>query len=139
MSTPTDFVYAQARIALGSGSIDLLTADVRAMLVTNQYVPAPNSDQYVSSIPSGAIIIRDIALTSLSFNVSGYFRGTVPPFNSFLSSSIVTAIVLYVLGSSDPLSPLLYYSAGGPGFPFQPQGFNYIIGYDQASGGWFQP
>jgi hypothetical protein len=133
-----DFKYGKGSIAIGSGSIDLLTASVQAMLVTASYAPQPNADAFVSSIPSEAIVIRDVVLTGKGLSPYGVFFGTVPPFNALISTDTVVAIILYVNSGSDATSQLLYYSSGGSGFPFLPQGFNYVVGYDQNNGGYFQ-
>lgn len=135
----TDFVYAKARAALGAGQIDLLTANVEAMLVSAAYVPSPSADQYVSTVvSSGGILFRDYALSGKAFSISGGFQGNLALLASLISATPVAAIILYVNTGNDATSQLLYYSAGGTGFPFLPQGFNYAISYDQSAGGWFQ-
>lgn len=134
----TDFVYGKARKALGQAQINLVTAAVNAMLVSADYVPAPTADQWVSDVPAGSIIVRDIALATLGLTSTGVFFGTIPAFNALSSVIPVAALVLYVKDTGDSTSALLYYSSTGPGFPFTPQGFNYVIGFDQANGGYFQ-
>lgn len=134
----TDFTYGLARQALGSKLIDLLTDPVNCMLVTADYAPQPNTDQYVASIPGDSIVTRDVAVTGAGLTSSGVFFCAIPQLSVFSSAQIVAAMVLYVKGASDDVSPLLYYSSTGPGFPFIPQGFNYVIGYDQSNGGFFQ-
>lgn len=134
----TDFVYGKARKALNTAQINWSSAAINAMLVSSTYAPQPNTDQYVSDVPAGAVIVRDIVLTSLGVSNAGVCFGTLPPFNAFSSPLTVTGIILYVKGADDAHSPLVYYSSTGPGFPFHPQGFNYTIGFDQANGGYFQ-
>lgn len=134
----TDFVYGKARALLAAAGLNWSTAAVNAMLVSAAYAPSPNSDQYVSSIPAGAIIIRDIALSGLGVGASGACYGTIAQLSALSSPSTCVALVLYVKGASDAVSPLIYYSSTGSGFPFKPSGFNYVIGYDQSNGGFFQ-
>lgn len=134
----TDFVYGKARALLAAAGLNWSSAAINAMLVSNAYAPSPNSDQYVSAIPGGAIVIRDIVLTGLGVGAAGQCFGTIPQFLSFASPLTARALVLYVKGANDGVSPLIYYSSTGSGFPFQPAGFNYVIGYDQANGGFFQ-
>lgn len=134
----SDFVYGKARKAIDQAQINLITSAVSAMLVTSGYASQPAIDQWVSDIPGDSIVVRDIALTGLGLTSSGVFFGTIPPLNALSSALTAAAIVLYVKGASDDVSPLLYYSSSGPGFPFQPQGFNYVIGFDQSNGGFFQ-
>ncbi len=134
----TDFVYGTARAALNSGLINLTTAVVDAMLVSSAYSPQPNVDQYVSSNPSSAIIVRDVTLTGTGLSASGAFFGTIPQFSSLISAMTCVALILYIKTGSDSSSQLLYYTSGGVGFPFQPLGYNYSVSYDQNSGGFFQ-
>lgn len=134
----TDFVYGKARRAFAQAQINWLSANVNAMLVSSVYSPNPNTDQFVSDIPPAAIITRDAALTALGVTAAGACFGTVPPYNSFAASAPVAAIVLYSFTGTDSTSKLIYYSSTGSGFPFLAQGFNYIIGFDQSNGGYFQ-
>ncbi len=133
----TDFVYNKGRVALNSGAINLATATIGAALVSAQYSPNPASDQFLSVIPSVAIIAQ-VDLTGTSVGPNGAFKGSIPQFSALLSGSIVVAVVLYVDTGNPVTSRLLYYSSSGPGFPFSPQGFNYIVAYDQNNGGFFQ-
>lgn len=138
MALVQDFKYGKGSVALGSAAINLLTASIQAMLVSASYAPQPNVDAFVTSIPIEAVVIRDVVLTSKGLSPFGVFFGTVPPFNALASAKTVVAIVLYVNTGNDATSQLLYYSAGGSGFPFLPQGFNYVVGFDQNNGGFFQ-
>ncbi len=134
----TDFVYGKARALIAAAGLNWTTAAINVMLVNGNYAPSPNADQYVSSIPASAIITRDKALTGLGVSASGACYGTISPYLSLSDPSICTAMILYVKGASDAVSPLIYYSSTGSGFPFKPNGFNYVIGYDQTNGGFFQ-
>lgn len=131
-----DFVYGKARRSVDLSSWPSYA--INAMLVSSSYAPQPNTDQYVADIPAGAVAIRDVALTGLGITAAGVCFGTIPPFNAFLSALTVAALVLYINTGTDATSRLLYYSSSGIGFPFQPQGFNYVIAFDQANGGYFQ-
>lgn len=135
--SPTDFVYGPARYLIGTAQLDLLTAPINAMLVNALYIPT-TGDQYVSDIPPGAVVVRDVALTGLALNANGVFSGNIPQFSSLVSPYLVVAVVLYSLEMTDDASPLIYYSSTGPGFPFTPNGFTYFVGYDASNGGWFQ-
>lgn len=133
---PTDFLYNNARHLFATAQLNWPTAAVNAMLVNNQYSPLL-THQYVSDIPSSAIIVRDYALTNLG-EKNGICYGTIPEWTGILTPYTVVAIVLYVKGASDSVSPLIYYSSTGPGFPFVLQGFDYAVGFDQSNGGFFQ-
>ena len=137
MSNQTDFVYNNARLLFGTAQLNWETAAVNAMFVTSDYSAQP-TDKYVSDIPASAIILRDYALTGLGISSNGACYGTIPEVTGIVSPYTVTGLVLYVKGASDAVSPLIYYTSTGPGFPFPIQGFDYYVGFDQANGGFFQ-
>lgn len=137
ITSPTaDFVYDNARQLFATAQINWPAAPINAMLVSSLYVPSL-AHVNVSNIPAGAIIVRDLPLTSLA-SVKGICRGTLPEIIGIVTPYQVVAVVLYVLGINDSVSPLIYYSSTGPGFPFDIVGFNYTVGYDQTQGGFFQ-
>lgn len=136
MSAPASFLYNNIRSLFATGAFDWPTAPVNAMLVSALYNSSVD-DVNVSDIPSGAIIVRDQALSGLA-QIDGICSGNIPQWNSLISPSAASAIVLYSKGASDSVSPLIYYSSNGPGFPILLQGFNYFVGYDSTQGGWFQ-
>jgi len=134
---PTDFLYNNARYLFATAGLDWATADVNAMLVSLLYNPLL-TDQHVSDIPSGAVIVRDVALTSLAVSANGICSGLIPEFDSLDSTYAVKALVLYKKTGSDSTSPLIYYTSTGVGFPFAAQGFNYYVAFDSTNIGWFQ-
>ena len=132
----TDFVYNNARAAFATGALNWTTAAINAALVNSSYGPLP-TDRYLSSIPPGAMVARDAPLTGLA-QTNGVCYGLIPTFNELINASPVVALVLYVKGTLDSNSLLVYYSSGGLGFPFTPTGNNYSVTYDSANGGFFQ-
>lgn len=131
------FKYATASQLLGSAGLDLVTANIAALLLSGVYAPNPNTDQFVAVIPPAAIIARSGLLTATALK-AGIFVGTIPEFDALLSPTTITALALYVETGNDALSQLIYYSSDGPGFPFVPNGFDYFVGYDQSNGGFFE-
>jgi hypothetical protein len=129
------FVYNNARHLFATAGINWPTANARASLVSGGYAPQP-SDKFYSAIPSGAIM-KDALMTGLG-EVNGNCYGVIPQFNAWSSATLCVGLVIY-LDTGDPTtSPLVYYSDDGMGFPFQPLGFNYAVGYDQTAQGFFQ-
>lgn len=129
------YMYNNARHLFATGAINWPSANARASLLNGAYAPS-RADKFYSAIPSGAVM-KDAQMTGLGEN-NGVCYGAIPEFDAFTSASIVVALVIY-LDTGDPdSSPLLYYSDDGLGFPFQPLGFNYAAGFDQAAGGYFQ-
>jgi hypothetical protein len=131
----TTFVYNNARSLFATGALNWPACAAHAVLVTSAYTPLV-TDQYFSAVPSSAVI-EDVAMTGLGQS-KGYCYGAIPQFNALISSSIVVGLLIYVSTGNPATSPLVYYSSDGVGFPFQPQGFNYAVGYDSSSGGYFQ-
>lgn len=136
MSPTDDFLYDHARQLFATAQINWPTAHVNAMIVSELYVPAL-SDVNVADVLSGAIIVRDLVCTGMAAP-KGVCSCQIPQMNSLLSAYIATAVILYIKGSDDAHSPLVYYSSTGPGFPFALQGFDYSVGFDQLNGGFFQ-
>lgn len=131
------FKYVTGAIAIGTGQVDLLTANICAALVGSGYGPNAASDQFLSDIPDAAIISDEVSLVTLSL-ANGVFSGLIPQYMSLLSVQPAAALVLYVSTGDPDTSQLLYYSSDGFGFPLALEGFNYYVTYDQANGGWFQ-
>jgi hypothetical protein len=137
MSGTSDFVYNNARVLLGSAQLDWTTAPINFAFVGLGYSPS-KSHTSMADIPVDAIIIRDVALTSTAISAAGICYGVIPVVEALLSDIQIVGMVLYSLGGDDASSPLIYYSSTGPGFPFFAQGFDYFVGFDQTSGGWFE-
>jgi hypothetical protein len=131
------FRYYNASVAFGTKQINWLTDNIGALLVGAAYSPSQAHDQFVSDIPSQAIIARSGQMTSMAI-VNGVCQGLIPQFGSLVATQPVTALVLYQNTTLDSSSRLIYFSDEGFGFPFLPQGLNYFVTYDQANGGWFE-
>lgn len=131
------FKYVTGAQLIGSAGLNLTTANIAALLVSNVYAPNANTDQHVADIPSAAIVARSDLLTATALT-KGVFVGTIPEFDALLSPTEIVGLVLYHETGNDALSELIYYSSDGPGFPFTPNGFDYFVGYDQSNGGFFQ-
>lgn len=129
------YVYNNARHLFATGAIDWPSANARASLCNGAYAPQPG-DKFYSDVPGGAIM-KDALMTGLGEN-SGVCYGTIPQFDAWTSAAMCVGVLIY-LDTGDPTtSPLVYYSDDGMGFPFQPLGFNYAVGFDQAARGFFQ-
>lgn len=131
-----DFLYNSARDAFAGKLIDWTLASTKGMLVSAVYAPLATHN-FVSDIPPAAIAMRSSAMTANAHN-AGVCSGVVPTFQSLLWVDPIVAIVIYVDSGDDTTSQLIYYSAGGIGFPFLAQGFDYFVGFDQSNGGWFE-
>jgi hypothetical protein len=135
MAAQNTFLYNNARSMLATGQINWPSCAAHAVLVNAAYAPSL-ADKFLSDVPSGAIM-QDVAMTGLAQS-NGVCYGVIPQFDAFLSPSVVVALLIYISNGPASTSPLVYYSADGIGFPFQPLGFNYAVGFDQSAGGFFQ-
>lgn len=133
---PTDFLYYNVRSLFATAQLNWPVAAVKAMLVSNLYSPQLTHVN-VSDIPPSAIIIRDLVCTGIG-QKNGVCFCSIPQMTGLTSPYEVIAVILYVAGSDDAHSPLVYYSSTGPGFPFVVDGFSYFVGFDQSAGGFFQ-
>lgn len=131
------FKYDTAVVAFGTKQLSWTAGNIAGMLIGPTYAPSKAKDQFVSDIPSDAIIARSAHMTSPAI-VGGVCRGLVPEFDAVASALPVSAFILYADTGDDTTSQLIYYSDEGNGFPFVAAGFNYFVTYDQANGGWFQ-
>lgn len=131
------FLYGNASQQFALAAFNWPTLTVWALLVDKTYVPSANKDSHVSDILASSIIARQGPMTSMAAS-NGLCSGNIPQFNSLLDSRTAVAVVLYVNTGVDSTSQLLYYSSDGLGFPFLPQGFNYLVSADLSAGGWFQ-
>lgn len=131
------FRYDTGVTAFGTKQLNWLTNDFCALLVGPGYSPSKAKDQFVSDIPSQAIIARSGQMTSMAI-VGGVFSGLIPQFDALASALQAVGLVIYQNTGADNSSQLIYYSSDGLGFPFLPIGINYFVTYDQTNGGWFQ-
>lgn len=135
MANQNTFLYNNARHLFASAQLSWAEATAHAALINAAYAPQPG-DKFLSDIPAGAIM-KDVLMTSLT-EINGICAGSIPQFNAFAAAAQVVALVIYISTGDPTTSTLIYYSADGFGFPFQPLGFNYFIGFDQSAGGFFQ-
>lgn len=133
-----DLVYNNARSQFAAGAWQWASLAVYAALIDGNYTPSAVNDVHLSDIPLTSQLMTGIQLSGLGVRSNGVVYGTFPALDALLLAVPVAAVVLYVKGASESVSPLIYYSASGVGFPFTADGENYSIGYDQLNGGFFQ-
>lgn len=136
MSAPTDFLYNNARSLFTTKQLNWPVETIKVALLNSLYTPSLQ-DVNLSAVPAGAFIARDIVMTNLA-QIAGVCSGTIPEFIGLTSVYTCVAVLIYKSTGLDTTSPMIYYSSTGVGFPFKPAGFNYFVGFDTTSGGWFQ-
>ena len=112
-----NFVYKKAKEALLNGQINVLSDQLKVLLLKKpQYVPNQNTDQYVSDIPANAIIKRSEAVTGTS-STSGVLDASDVTILEY-DGSAFDAIALYKYQPADSNSRLIFYIDTSSGLPF---------------------
>jgi len=112
-----NFVYKKAKEALLNGQINVLSDQLKVLLLKKpNYTPNQDIDQHVSDIPANAIIKRSEAIAEVS-STSGVLDAaniTILEYNG----SAFDAIALYKYQPSDSNSKLIFYIDTSSGLPF---------------------
>lgn len=120
-----NFIYGKAKQALLNGQINVLSNNLKVLLVTSSYTPSINSDQYVSDINPSYIKNRSGVIQNVSNAL-----GTLDADDVVISvhdGSAFKAVVLYNSSASDSDSRLISYIDTSPGLPFAGVNFSLPI------------
>lgn len=126
-------LYAKAKEAFLSGAINLLSDDIRAILVdTGAYTVNISSHQFLSDIPSGARIATSTSLANKV--VTGGVFDADDISISAVSGASVEAVVLYKHTGADSTARLILYDdTASAGLPFTPSGGPVTVSWDNGS------
>ncbi|BCP02508.1 hypothetical protein [Mycobacterium intracellulare] len=113
--------YAKARAAAYQGEINLLTADIRFAIVDGaSYTPNLSTHEFLSDIPSGAIVGTSDLLTGKSIS-GGVFSTSPVTFSDSPgdpgSPVVAELLVCYIDTGSDATSRLLSKMDSGSNLP----------------------
>lgn len=112
-----NFVYAKAKQALLNGEINVSASNYRvALLNSNLYSPNQMTDEYVSSIPPGALVARSGNISGVT-NTNGVLDAN--DVDVECDGSFFDSIVVYQVGASDSSSKLFFYIDTSTGLPFE--------------------
>lgn len=112
-----NFVYKKAKEALLNGEINVLTDQLKVLLLKNpEYTPDQNTDQYVADIPSNGIVRRSEAITSVT-STNGILDADNVTLTEYDGSSF-DAIALYQYQPSDSNARLIFYIDTSDGLPY---------------------
>lgn len=130
-------LYPKTKALMLQGGINLLTADVRAALISDE-VSYNDTHDTLANISAG-ILARSASLTGKDVDAStAAFDSDNPTFPEVdYDDEDVVAVVLYIHGSTDETSRLLaWFDTGLDGVPLTPDGRDIRIVVDD--GGWFE-
>jgi len=111
-----NFIYGKAKQALLNGEINVLSNNLKILLVNNLYNPSINLDEYVSDLDPNSIknrsgIIQNVVSTLGILDADDI---EIPVHNG----AAFNAVVLYQNGISDSDSRLISYIDTSAGLPF---------------------
>ena len=111
-----NFIYTKAKNALLKGDLDLENS-IKVLLVnTSIYTANQSSDEFVSDIPSNAVVYTSSPLSNKSIN-AGTFDADDLLLDNY-DGTAFQALVLYQLGSNNASSRLISYIDDSEGLPF---------------------
>lgn len=112
-----NFVYRKAKEALLNGDIDVLTNQLKILLLKKpEYTPNENTDQYVSDIPANAIVLRSEPIVGVTSS-NGTLNAddiTITNYNG----SLFGAIAAYQYAPLDTNARLIFYIDSSDGLPY---------------------
>lgn len=119
-------VYDKAKQALLEGKIDILTKNFKILFIDKSfYTPNFFTNEFVSDIPSDAIVYRSSNVTGLH-GTSGVLDADDVLEEDFPGSSF-DAIIMYQTGLSDSDSQLLFFIDESEGLPFNGTGESLLL------------
>jgi len=110
-------VYAKAKQALLEGDLDLTGGTLKVLFIRKSlYTPNFTTNQYVSDIPSEAVVFRTANIANVTAQ-NGVLDAADVLEESYVGGAF-DGIVLYQVGSSDSNSRLIFFIDQSEGLPF---------------------
>ena len=127
-----DAIYGKARKAFLDGSIDLLTDDIRVILVDSaDYTVSIDVDDFLDDIPAGARVAVSGAMTTKTTTLGVFDADDIT--YSAVSGDISEAFVIYRHTGVETTSELIAYIDGATGLPVTPNGGDITITWDAGA------
>lgn len=127
-------LYPLAKKAFLDGDLDLLSDDIKVVLVDLDDYTYSAQHEYLSDVPAGARVATSGNLASKS-TTGGTFDSADPSFSA-VSGDPAEALILYQDSGSAATSRLIaYYDTGVTGLPVTPNGGD--INVTVNASGWF--
>jgi hypothetical protein len=125
-------LYTKAKEKMLSAGIDVLTLNVKAVLVDiTDYVADITTDEFLDDIPAGARVATSPNLANKSIT-GGVFNADNATFSG-VSGDESEAIVIYIDTGIEGTSPLVAYLDTATGLPVTPNSGDIIIQWDDGA------
>ena len=126
-------IYGISRKAFLDGGIDLLSDDIRVILIdAADYTVAIDTHDFLDDIPAGARVAVSGALTSKTTTL-GVFDAADITFSA-VTGDVSEALVVYQHTGVDSTSELIaYIDTGVTGLPVTPNGGDITVTWDSGS------
>lgn len=111
-----NFVYKKAKEAMLSGDVDLVSNNLKLLLVNSSYTPNQNTDNFVSNINSSHIKARSTIFSGVTISAGILDANDVVVSN--YPGDAFNAVVIYQDSGSDQTSILIAYIDTSEGLPF---------------------
>ena len=127
-----DAIYGLGRKAFLDGGIDLLSDDIRVILIdAADYTVAIDTHDFLDDIPAGARVAVSGAMASKTTTLGVYDAADIT-FSS-VTGDVSEALVIYRHTGVDSTSELIAYIDGATGLPVTPNGGDITITWDSGS------
>ncbi len=127
-----DAIYGITRKAFLDGGIDLLTDDIRVILVdAADYTVSIDTHDFLDDIPAGARVATSGAMTSKTTTL-GVFDAADITYSS-VTGDVSEALVIYRHTGVESTSELIAYIDGATGLPVTPNGGDITITWDSGA------
>ena len=127
-----NFLFDHARAALKAGVIDWAQADIKAMLLTDDFTPKSAERQCLSDIPLQARVSCGVPLTGRQL-IDGCISAqdiTFPANVVRQDRGAISAIVIYHDKNTWDTNPLIAYLGDAKGLPLTPNGNPILFHWD---------
>jgi len=126
-------IYPKFKEQLLQGSVNMSTADIRAILFDTGLDAYDAANEFVSDLVAGAIVKRTAAGAGSKTFTNGIFDAADITFSA-VTGATCEAILLYVYNASDTAARLIaFIDTGVTGLPVTPNGGDINVAWDAGA------
>jgi hypothetical protein len=127
-------VYPKLRKASVSGLINLLTTNVKFVLVDDDLYTYDAAHEFLSDVPAGARVSITGSLTGKAISDAGAFSSANARFDGVIGASVESVIMFIDTGTPSTSRLVFFQDTDVVGLPVTPSGASYNLIMDPA--GW---